>query len=56
MSKNYEAAPKPVSPYSDAKHQDYLSAGNTVQVCAHGESGGDTLMHKEMAKKKRKAA
>ena len=63
MSKDYLAAPKPVSPYSDAKHQDYLSAGNTVQVCAHGESGGLPLMYKEMvkkqvdsSKKKRKAA
>jgi hypothetical protein len=63
MSKNYEAGPKPVSPYTDAKHQDYLSAGNTVKICAHGESGGDPLMYKEMvkkqidsSKKKRKAA
>ena len=51
MSKNYEATPKPVSPYSEAKHQAYLSAGNVVQSCSHGESGGHALIYKEMIKK-----
>jgi hypothetical protein len=51
MSKNYEASPKPVSPYTEAKEKAYLSAGNTVQSCSHGESGGPPLMYKEMVKK-----
>ena len=63
MSKKYLAGPKPTSPFSEAKMQAYLSAGNTVQSCSHGESGGLPLMYKEMvkkqvdkSKKKRKAA
>jgi hypothetical protein len=63
MSKNYEAGPKPVSPFSEAKMEAYLSAGNVIQSCSHGESGGLPLMYKEMvkkqvdnSKKKRKAA
>tara|TARA_R110000868_G_scaffold329620_2_gene590424 strand:- start:587 stop:757 length:171 start_codon:yes stop_codon:yes gene_type:complete len=56
MSKNYEAGPKPVSPYTEAKEKAYLSAGNVIQSCAHGESGGLPLMYKEMANKKGKAA
>jgi hypothetical protein len=63
MSKNYEAGPKPTSPFTEAKMEAYLSAGNTVQSCAHGESGGLPLMYKEMqsrqitqSKKKGKAA
>jgi hypothetical protein len=51
MRKNYEAGPKPVSPYSEEKEKAYLSAGNVVQSCAHGESGGLPLMYKEMVKK-----
>jgi|TARA_B110000046_G_scaffold29790_1_gene31387 hypothetical protein len=61
--KDYLAKSKPVSPFTDAKLDAYLSAGNTVQSCAHGESGGLPLMYKEMvkkqveqSKKKRKAA
>lgn len=61
--KDYLAEPKPTSPYSEAKEKAYLSAGNTVQSCAHGESGALPLMYKEMvkkqveqSKKKRKAA
>ena len=63
MSKDYLAGPKPTSPFTEAKMQAYLSAGNTVQSCSHGESGGLPLMYKEMvkkqveqSKKKRKAA
>ena len=63
MSKNYEATPKPVSPFTDEKLEAYLSAGNVVQSCSHGESGGNPLKYKEMirkqvetANKKRKAA
>ena len=51
MSKNYEASPKAVSPFTDAKMNAYLSAGNTVQSCSHGESGGNPLKYKEMIKK-----
>ena len=63
MSKNYEATPKPVSPFTDEKLEAYLSAGNTIKDCSHGESGGHALIYKEMirkqvetANKKRKTA
>ena len=63
MSKDYLAGPKPVSPFTDAKMNAYLSAGNTVQSCSHGESGGHALIYREMirkqvqqANKKRKTA
>jgi len=29
----------------------YLSAGNVIESCSDGETGGDTLMYKEMVKK-----
>ena len=56
MSKNYEASPKAVSPFTDAKMNAYLSAGNVVQSCSDGESGGHALIYKEMIKKQAQQA
>ena len=46
--KNYLAKPKPVSPCSDQKIEDYLAQGLTIQSCSHGESGGLTTIVKSM--------
>jgi hypothetical protein len=63
MSKDYEAKPKPTSPYNDDLHNAYINGGGVVEQCAHGASGGHTALMKEMiaksvnqAKRKRKTA
>jgi len=49
--KDYLAKPKSKTPFSQAKLEAYLNAGNVIESCSHGETGGDTLMYKEMMKK-----
>ncbi len=49
--KNYLATPKPVSGFTEAKLEAYISAGNTIKDCSHGESGGMPTMYKEMISK-----
>jgi len=51
MSKDYLAPPKPVSPFTDEKMEAYLAQGGAVQSCAHGESGGQPSLVKEMISK-----
>ena len=46
--KNYLATPKPVSGFTEAKLEAYISAGNTIKDCSHGESGGLTSIVKSM--------
>ena len=54
--KDYEAKPKPVSPYSSDLVEEYLAQGLTVQSCKHGESGGlDPICKMMMSQKIRKA-
>ena len=50
------APAKAVSAFSEAKLQAYLSAGNTIKDCSHGESGGMPTMYKEMISKSVKKA
>ena len=49
--KDYLAKPKAKSPFSQSKLEAYLSNGNVIESCSHGETGGDTLMYKEMVNK-----
>ena len=49
--KNYLATPKPVSGFTEAKLEAYISAGNTIKNCSHGESGGMPAMYKEKISK-----
>ena len=54
--KDYEAKPKPVSPFSKQKVKDYLAQGLSIQSCSHGESGGlDPIVKLMMNPRKRKA-
>ena len=54
--KDYLAKPKPVSPFSKQKVQDYLAQGLSIQSCSHGESGGlDPIVKMMMNPKIRKA-
>ena len=54
--KDYLAPAKAVSPFSEAKLEAYLTAGNTIKDCSHGESGGMPTMYKEMISKAVKKA
>ncbi len=51
MSKDYLAKPKPTSPYNDDLHNAYINGGGEITQCAHGESGGQPALVKEMIAK-----
>jgi len=48
MRRDYLAPADLVSPFTDAKLQAYRNAGNEVQQCANGESGGIPTQLKQM--------
>ena len=50
MRKDDNAHRRLKSPFSDSKLEAYLSAGNTIKSCSHGETGGMPAMYKEMYK------
>lgn len=51
MSKDYLAQSKPQSPFSEKLLAEFKAKGGKITRCAHGESGGEVGVLKDMANK-----